>query len=84
MDVPFEEKKISFSKWLRYLSIARFSCALCSSYPVNLATSRADRCIQFSEPQLEQIRWPQEETVKIRLVSQSAQKTIRFSKDLLA
>src|SRR5262245_61603586 len=80
---PLEEKKISFSRWRKYLSIARFSCALCSLYPLNLAASGAARCIQFLEPQLEQIRWPEDETVKSRLVSQSAQKTIRIYKVLV-
>ena len=43
----------------------------------------ADTNIQFSEPQLEQIKWAEEETTKARLVSQSAHKTIRFSSSLV-
>ena len=42
----------------------------------------ADTNIQFSEPQLEQIKWAEEETTKARLVSQSAHKTIRFASSL--
>lgn len=42
----------------------------------------ADTNIQFSEPQLEQIRCAEEETAKARLVSQSAHKTTRFSSSL--
>jgi hypothetical protein len=42
----------------------------------------ADTNIQFSEPQLEQIRWAEGETIKARLVSQSAHKTIRFASSL--
>jgi hypothetical protein len=38
--------------------------------------------IQFSEPQLEQIKCAEEEVTKGRLVSQSAHKTIRFSSSL--
>lgn len=36
-------------------------------------------CIQFSEPQLEQIRLPNVETIRIRFASQSAQITVRLS-----
>ena len=42
----------------------------------------ADTNIQFSEPQLEQMRCAEEETTKARLVSQSAHKTIRFASSL--
>ena len=42
----------------------------------------ADENIQFPDPQLEQIRWAEEETTKARFVSQSTHNTIRFSSSL--
>ena len=39
----------------------------------------ADRYIQFSEPQLEQDKIPEDETPKVRLASQFAQNTMRLS-----
>src|SRR5438552_18010108 len=42
--------------------------------------ARLGTCIQLFEPQLEQIRLPEVETVRIRLASQSAHNTVRFSR----
>src|SRR5262249_45874312 len=50
--------------------------------PMRRATMGAARNIQFSDPQLEQIRCAEEETTKARFVSQSTHKTIRFSSSL--
>jgi len=41
---------------------------------------RLGRCIQFLEPQLEQMRLPKAETVRSRLPSQSTQNMVRFSR----
>jgi hypothetical protein len=58
-------------------------CVFCPSYSRSRATIGADTNIQFSEPQLEQIRCAEEETAKARLVSQSAHKTTRLSSSLV-
>src|SRR5439155_13174393 len=58
-------------------------CLFSSSYSLRRPMMGADTNIQFSEPQLEQIKWAEEETTKARLVSQSAHKTIRFSSSLV-
>src|SRR5262249_9970202 len=58
------------------------SCTFLSSYSLKLATSDAERYIQFSEEQLEQVRIPEEDTDRVLLASQLAQKTMRFSRVL--
>ena len=75
-------KDSSLSSLARYRAEAMPCWVFCSSYSLRRATIGADTNIQFSEPQLEQIRCAEEETAKARLVSQSAHKTIRFSNSL--
>src|SRR5262249_48224591 len=58
------------------------SCTFRSSYCLKLATSGAERYIQFSEEQLEQVRIPEEDTDRVLLASQLTQKTMRFSRVL--
>src|SRR5262245_23024004 len=63
-----------------YLSTAIRSCTFRSSYSLKLAMIGADRYIQFSEPQLEHDKFPEDETPRVRLASQFAQNTMRLSR----
>src|SRR5262245_59230630 len=79
-NAPFGVKNTSRSSVSMYLSTAMRSWTFRSSYSLKLAMIGAERYIQFSEPQLEQDKFPEDETPKVRLASQFAQNTIRLSK----